>query len=145
MAGNAIALIQKYATKAWDEVYVAEARCSILDGEKDFLKFTGTKTVKVAKFMGSGLKDYGRANVPVSGDFGGDGHSGLSFDFGKPFKSGRAGAFKVAGAGARFPHASAEHPDSKCGKAAGAFQNLGLRFCAAGSGYDRASALQGIE
>jgi len=74
MAGNAIALIQKYATKAWDEVYVAEARCAILDGEKDFLKFTGTKTVKVAKFMGAGLKDYGRANVPVSGNFGGDGH-----------------------------------------------------------------------
>ena len=69
MAGNAIALIQKYATKAWDEVYVAEARSSILDGEKDFLKFTGTKTVKVAKFMGAGLKDYGRANVPVSGDY----------------------------------------------------------------------------
>ena len=69
MAGNAIALIQKYATKAWDEVYVAEARCSILDGEKDFLKFTGTKTVKVAKYMGSGLKDYGRANIPVEGDY----------------------------------------------------------------------------
>lgn len=69
MAGNAIALIQKYATKAWDEVYAAEARCSILDGEKDFLKFTGTKTVKVAKYMGSGLKDYGRANTPVAGDF----------------------------------------------------------------------------
>jgi len=74
MAGNAIALIQKYATKAWDEVYAAEARCSILDGEKDFLKFTGTKTVKVAKYMGAGLKNYGRANTPVEGDFGGDGH-----------------------------------------------------------------------
>lgn len=69
MAGNAIALIQKYATKAWDEVYVAEARCSILDGEKDFLKFTGTKTVKVAKYMGSGLKNYGRANIPVDGRY----------------------------------------------------------------------------
>ena len=69
MAGNAIALIQKYATKAWDEVYVAESRSAILDGEKDFLKFTGTKTVKVAKFMGAGLKDYGRANVPVEGDY----------------------------------------------------------------------------
>ena len=69
MAGNAIALIQKYATKAWDEVYVAESRSSILDGEKDFLKFTGTKTVKVAKYMGAGLKNYGRANVPVSGDY----------------------------------------------------------------------------
>lgn len=74
MAGNAIALIQKYATKAWDEVYVAESRSAILDGEKDFLKFTGTKTVKVAKFMGSGLKNYGRANNPIEGDFGGDGH-----------------------------------------------------------------------
>ena len=69
MAGNAIALIQKYATKAWDEVYVAESRSSILDGEKDFLKFTGTKTVKVAKYMGAGLKNYGRANTPISGDY----------------------------------------------------------------------------
>lgn len=74
MAGNAIALIQKYATKAWDEVYVAESRSAILDGEKDFLKFTGTKTVKVAKFMGAGLKNYGRANIAVEGNFGGDGH-----------------------------------------------------------------------
>ena len=69
MAGNAIALIQKYATKAWDEVYVAESRSAILDGEKDFLKFTGTKTVKVAKYMGAGLKNYGRANTPISGDY----------------------------------------------------------------------------
>lgn len=69
MAGNAIALIQKYATKAWDEVYVAESRSAILDGEKDFLKFTGTKTVKVAKYMGSGLKNYGRANIPLEGDY----------------------------------------------------------------------------
>lgn len=69
MAGNAIALIQKYATKAWDEVYVAESRSAVLDGEKDFLKFTGTKTVKVAKYMGAGLKNYGRANTPISGDY----------------------------------------------------------------------------
>ena len=69
MAGNAIALIQKYATKAWDEVYVAESRSSVLDGEKDFLKFTGTKTVKVAKYQGAGLKNYGRANVPVEGRY----------------------------------------------------------------------------
>ena len=69
MAGNAIALIQKYATKAWDEVYVAESRSAILDGEKDFLKFTGTKTVKVAKYMGSGLKNYGRANTPIEGNY----------------------------------------------------------------------------
>ena len=69
MAGNAIALIQKYATKAWDEVYVAESRSAVLDGEKDFLKFTGTKTVKVAEYMGAGLKNYGRANTPISGDY----------------------------------------------------------------------------
>ena len=69
MAGNAIALIKKYSTKAWDEVYSAEARCSVLDGEKDFLKFTGTKTVKVAKYMGAGLKNYGRANIPQEGRY----------------------------------------------------------------------------
>ena len=87
MAGNAIALIQKYATKAWDEIYCAEARSAILDGEKDFLKFTGTKTVKVAKYMGSGLKDYGRANIPVAGNFGGDGHGtadAVGYGYGYP-------------------------------------------------------------
>ena len=75
MASNAIALITKYATKAWDEIYCAESRSAVFDGEKDMFQFTGTKTVKVAKTQVSGLRNYQRANGSVAGDFGGDGHS----------------------------------------------------------------------
>lgn len=72
---NAIELITKYSSKAWDKVYKAEAISSILDGDKDLIKFTGVKTVKIAKFASSGLSDYHRANNEVTGNFGGDGHS----------------------------------------------------------------------
>ena len=71
---NAIELITKYSTKAWDKVYKAESRSAILDGEKDLLKFVGTKTVKIAKPSVSGLSDYKRANAAHDGVFGGDGH-----------------------------------------------------------------------
>ena len=71
---NAIELITKYSTKAWDKVYKAEARSSILDGEKDLLKFVGAKTVKIAKPSVSGLSDYKRPNAEQEGVFGGDGH-----------------------------------------------------------------------
>lgn len=70
--GNAIALITKYSTKAWDKVYKAEACSSVLDGDKDLLKFTGVKTVKIAKYASTGLGDYKRANTPTSGDFAGN-------------------------------------------------------------------------
>ena len=66
---NAIELIQRYSSKAWDKVYKAESCSSVLDGEKDLLKFTGTKTVKIAKFSASGLSNYQRANIATSGDF----------------------------------------------------------------------------
>ena len=71
---NAIALITKYSTKAWDKVYKAESRSSLLDGENDLVKFTGVKTVKVFKGAVSGLSDYKRPNGPHEGVFGGDGH-----------------------------------------------------------------------
>ena len=64
---NSIDLITKYGTKAWDKVYQAEACSSVLDGDKDLLKFTGVKTVKIAKFSSTGLNDYRRANKPLSG------------------------------------------------------------------------------
>lgn len=70
--GNAIALITKYSTKAWDKVYKAEACSSVLDGDKDLLKFTGVKTVKIAKFASTGLGDYNRANTPTSGNYAGN-------------------------------------------------------------------------
>lgn len=68
---NSIELITKYGTKAWDKVYQAEACSSILDGDKDLLKFTGVKTVKIAKFGSSALSDYRRANKPETGDYSG--------------------------------------------------------------------------
>jgi hypothetical protein len=71
---NAISLITKYSTQAWDKVYKAESRSSILDGEKDLMKFTGVKTVKIAKPAVSGLSDYHRPNGSHEGVHGGDGH-----------------------------------------------------------------------
>lgn len=71
---NAIELITKYSTKAWDKVYKAESRSAILDGEKDLMKFTGAKTVRIAKPSVSGLSDYKRPNAEQDGVFGGDGH-----------------------------------------------------------------------
>lgn len=68
---NSIDLITKYGTKAWDKVYKAEACSSILDGDRDLLKFTGVKTVKIAKFASTGLGDYNRANKQVAGNYAG--------------------------------------------------------------------------
>ena len=69
---NSIGLITKYGTKAWDKVYKAQACSSILDGDQDLLKFTGVKTVKIAKFASTGLGDYHRANKQVSGNYAGN-------------------------------------------------------------------------
>lgn len=71
---NAIELITKWSSKAWDKVYKREAISSVLDGDKDLLKFTGAKTVKIARFASSGLSDYHRPNDAADGVFGGDGH-----------------------------------------------------------------------
>ncbi len=60
---NSIALITKYSTKAWDEVYKMEARSSVLDGKEGVnVQWTGAKTVKIAKFGLSGLQNYSRNN-----------------------------------------------------------------------------------
>lgn len=75
MAYNAISLITKYSTEAWDKVYKAESRSAILDANKDLIKFVGAKTVKIAKYASTGLGNYQRANTAVSGSFGGDGHA----------------------------------------------------------------------
>lgn len=71
---NAIELITKWSTKAWDKVYKREAISSVLDGDKELLNFTGVKTVRIAKFASDGLSNYERANGPHDGRFGGDGH-----------------------------------------------------------------------
>ena len=70
---NNIELITKFATEAWDKVYKKEAISSVLDGEKDLMKFTGVKTVKIAKHSSDGMGFYQRANKPVGvGDDGYD-------------------------------------------------------------------------
>ena len=63
---NNIELITKYATEAWDKVYKKESISSILDGEKDLMKFTGAKTVKIAKHSSDGMGFYQRANKPAN-------------------------------------------------------------------------------
>lgn len=78
---NSIDLITKYGTKAWDKVYKAEACSSVLDGDRDLLKFTGVKTVKIGKFASTGLSDYHRANKQVDGNYAGNStanHDGTS-------------------------------------------------------------------
>lgn len=60
---NQIELITKYSPMAWDEVYKQEAVTSILDANKELVKFTGTKTVKIGKFQAGGLQDYYRNNA----------------------------------------------------------------------------------
>ena len=66
---NNIELITKYATEAWDKVYKKEAISSVLDGEKDLMKFIGVKTVRIAKHSSDGLGNYQRANKPAAGPF----------------------------------------------------------------------------
>ena len=66
---NNVQLITKFATEAWDKVYKKDAISSILDGEKDLMRFTGTRTVKIARFASDGLGDYQRANIPAEGDY----------------------------------------------------------------------------
>ena len=66
---NNIELITKYATEAWDKVYKKESISSILDGEKDLMKFVGVKTVRIAKHSSDGLGNYQRANKPAPGPY----------------------------------------------------------------------------
>ena len=63
---NNIELITKYATEAWDKVYKKESISSILDGEKDLMKFVGVKTVRIAKHSSDGMGWYQRANKPAN-------------------------------------------------------------------------------
>lgn len=60
---NQIELITKYSPMAWDEIYKQESVTSLLDTNKELVKFTGTKTVKIAKFQAGGLHNYYRNNM----------------------------------------------------------------------------------
>lgn len=59
---NTIERITKYSTEAWDTVYKQEAVTSVFDSNPALVKFTGAKTVKVAKFQSGGLGNYYRNN-----------------------------------------------------------------------------------
>lgn len=59
---TSIALITKYSTEGFDKVYKHDAISSVLSKSSEFLKFTGAKTVKVAKIAMGGLSDYYRNN-----------------------------------------------------------------------------------
>ena len=81
---NNIELITKYATEAWDKVYKKESISSVLDGEKDLMKFVGVKTVKIAKHSSDGLGNYQRANKPANDQAYAAGDS-ADFDAGKGY------------------------------------------------------------
>lgn len=65
MANNNIELITKYSTEAWDEVYKADARSALLDRTNNLVKFTGAKTVKIARIELTGMGNYYRPNDEV--------------------------------------------------------------------------------
>ena len=62
MPNNNIELITRYSPKAWDTVYKQESMSALLDTNKELVKFTGAKTVKIGKYQTGGLRDYYRNN-----------------------------------------------------------------------------------
>ena len=63
MPNNNIELITRYSPKAWDTVYKQESMSALLDTNKELVKFTGAKTVKIGKYQTGGLRDYYRNNA----------------------------------------------------------------------------------
>ena len=63
MPNNNIELITRYSPKAWDTVYKQESMSALLDTNKELVKFTGAKTVKIGKWQNGGLRDYYRNNA----------------------------------------------------------------------------------
>lgn len=68
MANNNIELITKYSTEAWDEVYKADARSALLDKSNSLVKWTGAKTVKIARIELTGMGNYYRPNDALGHD-----------------------------------------------------------------------------
>ena len=68
MANNNIELITKYSTEAWDEVYKADARSALLDKSNSLVKWTGAKTVKIARIELTGMGNYYRPNDALHQD-----------------------------------------------------------------------------
>ncbi len=57
---NYIETITKYSPDILDKVYKREAISSLFDARPGFMKFTGAKTVKIAKMQFTGMSDYYR-------------------------------------------------------------------------------------
>lgn len=66
VATNSIGLITKYSPEYFDKVYKQEAVTSVFDANKESIKFTGAKTVKIGKLQLGGLGNYYRNNDQVS-------------------------------------------------------------------------------
>ena len=79
---NSIELISTYSPKYWDVVYKQEAVTSILDANEKMVNFTGTKTVKIAKWQNGGLQNYYRNNLGDSRVNTGAGNFAGAADFG---------------------------------------------------------------
>lgn len=85
---NSIGLITKYSEDYFDKVYKQDSVTSVLDTTDERVKFTGAKTVKIAKMQFGGLSDYYRnnsetANAPAGTQFQG------SFGFGYQLSNAR--------------------------------------------------------
>lgn len=66
VATNSIGLITKYSPEYFDKVYKQEAVTSVFDANKESVKFTGAKTVKIGKLQLGGLGNYYRNNDQVT-------------------------------------------------------------------------------
>lgn len=65
VATNSIGLITKYSPEYFDKVYKQEAVTSVFDVNRESVKFTGAKTVKIGKLQLGGLGNYYRNNDQV--------------------------------------------------------------------------------
>ena len=65
VAINSIGLITKYSPEYFDKVYKQEAVTSVFDANRESVKFTGAKTVKIGKLQLGGLGNYYRNNDQV--------------------------------------------------------------------------------
>lgn len=78
---NKIELITKYSEDAFDEVYRADSRIGLLDGNTKDMVFTGAKTVKIPKWNSGGMFDYKRANGETTGNFSQGTHVGNGYGY----------------------------------------------------------------
>lgn len=70
VATNSIGLITKYSPEYFDKVYKQEAVTSVFDANRESVKFTGAKTVKIGKLQLGGLGNYFRNNDQVTNEAG---------------------------------------------------------------------------